>query len=95
MVPVSEVSRLPVVVSENWDWQMRGACRGMDAAVFFHSDNERGMARKRREELAKQICASCPVRLQCLDHAVAVRETHGIWGGLGEGELRQLIATQV
>jgi WhiB family redox-sensing transcriptional regulator len=89
---MAELSRLPVVVAESWEWQLQGACRGMDAAAFFHSDNERGMARRAREERAKQICGHCPVRAQCLNHAVEVRETHGIWGGLGEAELRKLVA---
>ncbi|MEU5694934.1 WhiB family transcriptional regulator [Actinosynnema sp. NPDC020468] len=87
-----ELSRLPEPVSESWDWQLRGSCRGMDTALFFHTPNERGSARQARESRAKQICAACPVRQECRAHALAVEETYGIWGGLGESELRALIS---
>ena len=36
------------------------------------------------------VTASCPVAEQCLAHALANRETHGIWGGLSEDERRAL-----
>ena len=35
---------------------------------------------------AKQICAGCPVRLDCLQYALAKPEDHGVWGGLNEME---------
>ncbi|MFD7659719.1 WhiB family transcriptional regulator [Actinosynnema sp. NPDC059797] len=89
-----ELSRLPEPVTESWDWQLRGLCRGMDSALFFHTPNERGSARRSREERAKEVCHRCPVMRQCRDHALAVEETYGIWGGLGESELRTLIARQ-
>ncbi|MTA96041.1 MAG: WhiB family transcriptional regulator, partial [Actinobacteria bacterium] len=41
---------------------------------------------------AKAICASCPVLAQCRDHALAVQEPYGIWGGLSEDERAELIA---
>lgn len=44
-----------------------------------------------RERAAKEICRSCPVRRPCLDHAIATREPHGIWGGLNELERKQLL----
>lgn len=30
---------------------------------------------------ARDACFTCPVRLQCLDYALARREQYGIWGG--------------
>ena len=33
----------------------------------------------------------CPVREACLEHAIAVREKHGVWGGLTARERRRLI----
>ncbi|CAL9425286.1 Redox-responsive transcriptional regulator WhiB3 [Actinosynnema sp. ALI-1.44] len=87
-----ELSRLPRPVAESWDWQLKGLCRGMDAAAFFHTPNERGSARQEREARAKAVCARCPVIEQCRDHALTVRETFGIWGGLGESELREILA---
>ncbi|WP_181773428.1 WhiB family transcriptional regulator [Amycolatopsis pittospori] len=87
---MADVSRLPNVVAEEWDWQLRGSCRGADSSLFFHTDNERGSARERRESRAKAICQTCPVLAQCRKHAMAVQEPYGIWGGLGEIERREL-----
>ena len=39
---------------------------------------------------ARQVCAACPVRQQCLDYAITNRIVHGIWGGLSERERRAL-----
>lgn len=84
--PAAVWRRLPRAVTDVWDWQMRAACRGLDSAVFFHPDRERGPARAAREQRAKQICASCPVLAQCRRHALAVGEPYGIWGGLSEAD---------
>ena len=35
---------------------------------------------------AKQICSSCSVRADCADHARAVGEAFGVWGGESEIE---------
>jgi WhiB family redox-sensing transcriptional regulator len=32
-------------------------------------------------ELAKQLCADCPIRLACLDSALSRQEPWGVWGG--------------
>jgi WhiB family redox-sensing transcriptional regulator len=47
--------------------------------------------RELREGRAKAICAGCPVQPQCLDHALAIQEPHGIWGGLTENERRAVL----
>lgn len=71
-------------------WQDRAACRGIDADLFFGSDNESPQQRKAREAKAKTICASCPVRAQCLDDALRNSIRYGIWGGLnGEERARE------
>jgi WhiB family redox-sensing transcriptional regulator len=41
---MADTRRLPVPVTDIYDWQMRGACRGMDSALFFHPEGERGPA---------------------------------------------------
>ncbi len=73
-------------------WHLRAACRGPQAVVFFPPlNNERKEERRERERSAKAICRSCSVRVECLDYAVRIREPHGIWGGMNEGERRDLI----
>ncbi|MEV6205832.1 WhiB family transcriptional regulator [Kitasatospora sp. NPDC051914] len=81
-------SRLPGPLHQRWDWQLQGACRGSDAGLFFHPPGERGRAHDEREEAAKRICGHCPVRAECLAHALGVREPYGVWGGMGEDERR-------
>ena len=59
--------------------------------MFFPpSTPERREDREARERHAKQICAQCNVREDCLQFALRVREPHGIWGGLTEAERRAL-----
>ncbi len=88
---MAEISRLPTPVAENWDWQAQAACRGLDASMFFHPDNERGRSRSRRESAAKAVCARCPVTSQCLSWALTVREPYGVWGGKSSFERDELL----
>ena len=71
-----------VIPSTSWRAQAR--CRGVDPEIFHPGEDDEGNA-------AKQYCAECPVREACLEHAIAVREKHGVWGGLNERERRRLI----
>lgn len=88
---MTDIRRLPVPVTDVWDWQMRGACRGMRSSLFFHPERERGPARAEREALAKSVCRGCPVIEQCRVHALAVHEPYGVWGGLSVAERGALI----
>ena len=84
--------RLPRPVAADWAWQLHGACRGTEEALFFHPDRERGPARQRRDDEAKAVCARCPVIVECRRHALAVEEPYGVWGGQDEHERRMLIS---
>jgi len=77
-------------------WQDRAACKGPQSRVFFPPSHlERKDEREAREQRAKAICATCPVRIECLDYAIEIREPHGIWGGLNELERKAVLAQQV
>ena len=65
-------------------WQRHAACAEDDPELFFAWDDA-------SVERAKQVCAACPVRSECLETALAVNEMHGVWGGMAEGERRRLI----
>jgi WhiB family transcriptional regulator, redox-sensing transcriptional regulator len=67
-------------VSDEWNWQFSGKCRGYPSELFF-PDDERGPRRRLREERARRICLDCPVIAECLRHALTVQEPAGIWGG--------------
>ncbi len=87
---MADISRLPGPNADRWDWQLDGACRGEDPNLFFHPEGERGAAREARETAAKAICAQCPVLRECAEHALAVREPYGVWGGMSEDERERL-----
>jgi WhiB family redox-sensing transcriptional regulator len=73
-------------------WQVKAGCRGPQAIVFFPPSHfERKDEKHEREQRAKAICATCPVKQPCLDYAIKIREPHGIWGGLNETERKQLL----
>jgi len=78
------------MASADRSWQVRGLCRGNHSTLFFPPSNvERKEERERREHKAKAICTVCPVKVECLDFALEIREPYGIWGGLTETERRQ------
>ena len=64
-------------------WTDRAACRGTDTEIFFPANAD-------EEAEALSICATCPVRAQCLDYAVRNRETYGIWGGTTPEQRRRI-----
>lgn len=73
-------------------WQDRAACKGMDPTIFFGPEHTEVVKEKRdREEAAKQICRTCPVNQECLEHALESKEAYGIWGGLTELERKALL----
>jgi WhiB family redox-sensing transcriptional regulator len=65
-------------------WRKHAACRGLDPLIFYPATEEEA-------EIAKDVCAECPVRETCLEHALAVREKEGVWGGATERERRRII----
>ena len=88
---MASIKRLPSPIIESYAWQWEGACMGADSSVFFSPEAERGLKRARREENAKAVCARCPVIEQCREHALAVQEPYGVWGGLSEDERAQIV----
>lgn len=44
----------------------------------------------RSSGLARDVCADCPVRRQCLDFANSEPFLRGLWGGFTEGERRRM-----
>jgi WhiB family redox-sensing transcriptional regulator len=75
-------------------WESHARCRDVGAGGFIPPLREESDAeRQSRERAAKRVCAVCPVRRECLDYALRVREPFGIWGGLNEAERRRLVAS--
>ncbi|WP_327071187.1 WhiB family transcriptional regulator [Kitasatospora sp. NBC_01250] len=91
---MSDVSRLPGAFEHYWQWQLHAACRSADSGLFFHPPGERNPAHDDRDAAAKAVCAGCPVREACLDHALRTRETYGVWGGLSAEERASALRTR-
>jgi WhiB family redox-sensing transcriptional regulator len=73
-------------IASKWEWQNEGLCKNQDTNNFFLEENLRGPQKAQKVLNAKKICAPCPVKQQCLEHALNVPEYYGVWGGLSEEE---------
>ncbi len=67
----------------NTEWMAKGKCNDLDPAIFFPNDGV-GV------EIARKICADCPVKTPCLEYALVNRIDHGVWGGASERERRRI-----
>jgi WhiB family transcriptional regulator, redox-sensing transcriptional regulator len=70
----------PSTRSERPAWMDAGRCvTGGNPDAFFpiHASDTAA---------AKQACASCPVRAECLAYALEHDQRYGVWGGLDETE---------
>jgi hypothetical protein len=58
-------------------WFNKASCKGLDTSLFFGEGHDVSVI------TAKQVCAACPVRIECLEYAVELKEYEfGIWGGV-------------
>ncbi len=65
-------------------WWDLGACKGLDASIFYPEDETEAQA-------AKTVCDNCAVKTACLDHALSFREKSGVWGGATERDRRRIL----
>lgn len=72
---------MSVVIDQSWTAQ--AACAKQDPDDLF----VRGAAQRQ----AREVCFSCPVRLECLIDALDNRIQFGVWGGMTERERRALL----
>ncbi len=61
-----------------------GNCAHQPPSLFFPSDGV-GV------EVARRVCADCPVKEMCLEYALSNRIDHGVWGGCSERERRRIL----
>jgi WhiB family redox-sensing transcriptional regulator len=67
----------------NDDWASDALCRQAKPDELF----VRGAAQNK----AKQLCAGCPVRTECLAEALDNEIEWGVWGGMTERERRAVL----
>lgn len=70
------------------DWQGSAQCKGTDTEAYFLTDT--GMV----SDEAREACASCVVKLECLAWAL-YKDESGTWGGLSERERRKFKSRRV
>lgn len=63
-------------------WAVRAAC----ASAAVDPDWWHAPAGDELQDVARGVCASCPVRRSCLAHALATGEPDGLWGGMDDSE---------
>jgi WhiB family transcriptional regulator, redox-sensing transcriptional regulator len=71
-------------VPESLSWMHHARCRGLSPSLFFPPDGEGVQA-------ARPVCGECPVRVQCLEFALANDINNGVWGGTSERERRRIL----
>jgi WhiB family redox-sensing transcriptional regulator len=60
-------------------------CAQTDPELFFPNTKDNSYS-----HLAKKICSTCTVRLDCLEWALTNKEEHGIWGGFTPSERERM-----
>jgi WhiB family redox-sensing transcriptional regulator len=70
------------------DWLHRARCKDEDPELFFPLGTTGPAAAQ--IAAAKTICMHCPVRMECLEWAMASGQDCGVWGGMSEEERRAL-----
>lgn len=68
------------------NWLDRSACAEIGPGLWDDRGVEGPRQKERREESAKAICETCPVKDACCTYAIEHHERGGIWGGLTEAE---------
>ncbi len=68
------------------NWRASARCRTADAEELF----VKGAAQRE----ARAFCRTCPVRTECLAHALDEQVEYGVWGGMTERERRALLRSR-
>ena len=55
-------------------------------------ENEPPEDRAARINVAREVCAACPVRLACLAYTLRTRPAAGVWAGFTPDEIAALVA---
>jgi len=75
------------------EWRDHALCRDTDPELFFPVGTT-GTALTQIER-ARQVCAECAVRVDCLEFSLTTNQDSGIWGGLSEEERRAIRRARV
>ena len=68
------------LVNNTTEWKWDAACQGMGPDIFYLELGQT-IENKMRLAQARQICAKCTVRIDCLNYAMDNQIGTGIWAG--------------
>jgi WhiB family redox-sensing transcriptional regulator len=71
--------------TEIWDdnWARKAQCKEAGLDTMF--------VRGAEQNRAKNVCAGCPVKMECLAEALDSKLEWGVWGGMTERERRAVL----
>lgn len=72
------------------EWLLSAKCKGLPPDFFYPTPHDLGSLKQ-----AKQFCSDCPVRIECLEYALANHEDYGVWGGESERSRKRIRQTRV
>lgn len=79
------------------DWRAKAVCAKPKNVkkhfdIWFHEDDDAPEKVAKDHNLARQLCADCPVREMCLRDALETQTIHGFRAGLDENQTRQVLS---
>ena len=85
---MTDTNTMATVLSDPLEasWRELAACTAHDPNLFFPV-GDTGPALEQIAQ-AKQICAECPIKVECLTYAIESNQVNGVWGGTTEQERR-------
>ncbi|PWG14035.1 WhiB family transcriptional regulator [Streptomyces sp. V2] len=92
---MTHAATVPDTAERPGAWKNSAVCAGVDPELFFPTQGD-----SRGAEDARTVCASCPVRLDCLEDALqaetgrGLHSRHGIYGGLNPRQRYRLHLTR-
>jgi len=70
---------------QDFSWHQRAACKDLSPDVFFPNNYNDSSIKE-----AKEICSSCPVKVECFQDAIS-NNVYGIWAGTTEHQRRNIV----
>jgi len=70
---------------QDFSWHKKAACRDLSTDIFFPNNYNDSSIKE-----AKQICSSCPVKVECFQDAIS-NNVYGIWAGTTEHQRRNIV----
>ena len=71
------------------DWRDAAACRGLPIEFFYIEEDADPGSQLPENPTVKRMCAGCPAREECLEHAIK-HEDYGFWAGTTAKERKRI-----